>query len=506
MKRPAGSLPSSESVTGMVRRAYIMASLEQYIALLINFTVLAVVARILTPGEIGEAVTGLAIAVVAFSTREFVTSEFLIQRHTVDPEAMRTALTLQVLCSAAVALSLGLASSLIARFYAAPDLSFFLLLAAVSGLIEAVAQPVIAILRRDLSFGALAAIRTGVSLVNAATTILLAALGCGPVAFAWGMLAGAVMLAGLSLALSPMPTGAFLRPSLAHSREVLVFGVFKGAALVVERIQETVPQLILGRLTSMTSVALYNRSNAICGVPDRVIMSAFYSMAFPALANSVREGQDIEKTYLAVLTYLSVLYWPAALMVGVLAPEIVFIVLGPQWKEAVPVVRLLSLSAVFWVPAIVTGPLLLALGENRDSFLSSLISRVLAAAILCAASLHGVIAMALSQFIALPLQTAVAFAFVHRHVPFSARALLAALAPSAVVTLFALAGPALLLALNEKPQSPLLSFALLSLLSATGWLVGLHVAHHPFLAETQIILRLGRSRIDRLKRYLAAGA
>jgi lipopolysaccharide exporter len=117
-----------------------------------------------------------------------------------------------------------------------------------------------------------------------------------------------------------------------------------------------------------------------------------------------------------------------------------------------------------------------------------------------------VIAMALSQFIALPLQTAVAFAFVHRHVPFSARALLAALAPSAVVTLFALAGPALLLALNEKPQSTLLSFALLSLLSATGWLVGLHVAHHPFLAETQIILRLGRSRIDRLKRYLAAGA
>lgn len=483
-----------------------MASLEQYLALLINFAVLASVARILTPGEIGEAVTGLAIAVVAFSTREFVTAEFLIQRRTVDPEAVGTSLTLQVLCSVAVALLLGLLSGLIARFYALPDLSFFLLLAAIAGFAEAIAQPVVAILRRNMSFGALAAIRTGVSLVNGLTTVLLAAFGLGAISFAWGMLAGAATLAVFTVALTPVPARELFRPSLSCWREALRFGAFKGAALVVERIQETIPQLILGKLTSMTSVALYNRANALCGIQDRIIMSAFYSTAFPALANRVREGHDIEKTYLGVLTYLSVLYWPAATMVCLLAPEIVLFVLGSQWEDAVPVVRILALAAVFWVPAIVTGPLLLALGENRDAFLASLISRVLAASILCAASMYGVIAMALSQFIALPLQTAVAFAFVHRHVPFSLRALLAALVPSAIVTAFALTGPLALLALNEQPQAPLLSFAASSLLAACGWLAGLHVTRHPFLGEMQIVLRLGRNRIDRIWRFLAAGA
>lgn len=120
--------------------------------------------------------------------------------------------------------------------------------------------------------------------------------------------------------------------------------------------------------------------------------------------------------------------------------------------------------------------------------------------------MYGVIAMALSQFIALPLQTAVAFAFVHRHVPFSLRALLAALVPSAIVTAFALTGPLALLALNEQPQAPLLSFAASSLLAACGWLAGLHVTRHPFLGEMQIVLRLGRNRIDRIWRFLAAGA
>jgi len=490
----------------MVRRAYVMASLEQYLALLINFTVLATVARILTPGEIGEAVTGLAVGVVAFSAREFVTSDFLIQRRTIDREAVSTSATLQVVCNTAVALVLVFASGVIARFYTTPGLSFFLLLAAIAGFTEAIAQPVVAMMRRDMSFGALAGIRTGVSLVNGMTTISLAALGFGPISFAWGMLTGAVTLATLALALTPVPARALFYPSLACWREVLSFGAFKGAALVVERIQETIPQLILGRLTSMTSVALYNRANALCGVPDRIIMSAFYSTAFPALASRVREGHDIEKTYLGVLAYLSVLYWPAALLMALLARQVVEIVLGPQWGDAVPVLRILGLSAVFWLPAIVTGPLLLALGQNRDAFLSSLVSRTLAAGILCAASIYGAIGMALSQFVALPLQAAVALFFVHRHVPFPLRSLIAALVPSAIVTVCSLAGPVLLLVLNEQPASDILSFAASMLLGGGGWLAGLQITRHPFLAELHIAFRAGRSRFGQLRRSPSAGA
>lgn len=488
----------------MVRRAYMMASLEQYFALLINFTVLVIMARILTPGEIGEAVTGLAIAVVAFSAREFVTSEFLIQRGTVDVETLRTALTLQVAVSVMIAAALVALSGLITRFYAAPDLSFFLSLAAVAGVIEALAQPVIALLRREMGFGVLACIRTAVSLTAALFTIMLAALGFGPIAFAWGMLSGSLMLAILAVTCSPFPAAAIFRPGLARWREVLSFGLFKGAALVVERLHETVPQLILGRIASMTSVALYNRSNTLCGIPDRIIMSAFYSMAFPALASRVRDGHDIEKTYLGVLAYLSVLYWPGVVLISLLAPSIVGIVLGPQWTEAVPVVRLLALAAVFWLPVIVTGPLLLALGRNRDAFLASLVSRCLAAGILCAASLHGVMAMALSQFVSLPLQMVVALAFVHRHVRFSLSGLAAALMPSAVVTGFSLVGPVALLAMPGHQEAGLLVFAGAILLAGGGWLAGLLATRHPFLIELQVLLNAGRDRARRLRRFLVA--
>lgn len=486
----------------MVRRAYLMTSLEQYLALAINLSVLAIMARILTPTEMGVAVMGLAIALVAFSAREFVTSEFLIQRTTVDVPALRTALTLQIVVNVTIAAVLFLTSGAIARFYAAPGLSTFLLLVALSGLWETIAQPVIAVMKREMSFGTLAGIRTAVSLVTGGTTILLGFIGVGPPSYAWGMLCGAVTLAVLAVALAPFSVTSTLRPGLAAAGEALAFGLFKGAGMVVDRIYETVPQLILGRIASMSSVALYTRANTLCGLPDRIIMSAFHAMAFPALASRAREGHDLRKTYLDLLAYLSVLYWPGVTLVAVFASSIVDIVLGPQWTEAAPLVRILALAAVFWLPVIVTGPLLLAIGRNRDAFLAGLISRCLAATVLCTASLHGVMAMALSQFVSLPAQMAISLFFVWRHLRYRPRDLVTALLPSAAVTGLSLAGP-LAVALTATEQAPLVRLAFSIPLAAGGWLAGLHLTGHIFLAEVRIAMRTGLLQAHRLRRLIA---
>src|SRR5690606_42123119 len=123
-----------------------------------------------------------------------------------------TALTLQVAVSTVIAAALVALSGLIAHFYATPGLSFFLFLAAIAGLIEALAQPVVALLRREMSFGALAIIRTVVSLVTALVTIVLAAVSFDPASFAWGTLAAAAARAAPALACSPVPAAATLPP------------------------------------------------------------------------------------------------------------------------------------------------------------------------------------------------------------------------------------------------------------------------------------------------------
>ena len=445
-------------------------------------------ARLLTTDGIGHMVTGIGIGAVALSIREFATPEFLIQGQTLTLKDIRTAFTLLAAITLCVAVCVMAAAPWIARFYAFPELPFFLALVLLSSVAEIISLPIIAILRRNMAFGRLANIRTISLLASAVATISLGYLGVGYMSYAWGMLAGAVSLAALAVAASPYRLLSICRPSLASHRQAIAFGRYKGASQLIDRIYETLPQLLLGKIISMSSVGLFNRANTVCGIPDRIIMSAFYAMAFPALSASMREGRDIRQAYLQTLAYISCLYWPGVLLIAVTAEPIVHLVLGSQWHETIHLVRILSVASVFWFAVIVTNPLLLALGENRDAFHSSLICRGVATIMLCVASVHGVTAMALSQFASLSIQMVISLAFAKRHLHFTLSELWSAILPSIIVTTCAMTGPlVLVIAKGWFSGMGLGALTATCLLAAAGWLPGLIIARHPFLGEIRLL-------------------
>lgn len=487
------------------RRAFIMSSIEQYLSLAINITVVAAMARLLTPDAIGHAVTGIGIGAIALSLREFVTPEFLIQRPQIEEKDLRTSFTMLFVLTVLITVGILIISNEIAQFYDSPELPLFLFLIMMSAFADVVSQPIVATLRRNMAFGVLAKIRSAALLVSALSTILLGFLGFGYISYAWATLAGAITLAGLSAFVSPHSLVLICRPSLESWRTVAAFGRFKGASQAVDRIYETVPQLILGKIISMSSVGLYNRANTLCGIPDRIVMSAFYAMAFPALAASVRGGGNIKKAYLNTLSYLSGLYWPGVLLIALTATPIVDLILGPQWGDAILLVRLLSLAAVFWFAVVVTNPLLLALGHNRDAFLSGFLCRCLALVLLCGASTYGITAMAASQFISLPAQMLISLYFARKHLGFTFAELMAAILPSVVVTFFSLMGPLAFLAFNGwNLQMNFLHFGLMLLTAAAGWLPGVIIANHPFLTEIRLILRTLSNAAPWLRRHFPA--
>ncbi|RWX80899.1 sugar transporter [Neorhizobium lilium] len=486
------------------RRAFIMSSIEQYLAMVINVSVIATMARILTPDEVGHAVTGIGIGAIALSLREFVTPEFLIQKKDIDRQDLSTSFTLLSGITIFVGLAVFAVSGEISRLYGSPELVLFLLLFLLSAVAETISLPVIAVLRRNMSFGALANMRTVALIVYAVVTITLGFLGFGFVSYAWGTLANAMVLACMTAYAAPYPISSMCRISVAGWRNVVAFGRFKGASQAIDRIYETVPQLILGKIISMSSVGLYNRANTICSIPDRLIMSAFYAMAFPALAAGVRDGRDIKQAYLDTLSYLSGIYWPGVLLIALTAEPIVNLVLGPQWHEAILIVRLLAGAAVFWFAVIGINPLLLALGQNRDAFLSSFICRSIAAALLCTASLHGILAMALSQFVAMPAQMIISLYFARRHLRFTFAELWGAIAPSMLVTSCSMAGPlAMLVANHGNADTNLPQLAATLVLAAAGWFPGLMLANHPLLVEVRLVFKTLLSLAPWLRRNSA---
>lgn len=128
---------------------------------------MALVVRLLTPTEVGVAVIGTAIMTIALGLREFASPEFLIQRHEIGRDDIRTSFTLVFVMTALMTAVIFLVAPWIGDLYGEEKLASFLQITAVAGLIEAVSLPILGLLRRDMAFGAVACIQTASATVTA---------------------------------------------------------------------------------------------------------------------------------------------------------------------------------------------------------------------------------------------------------------------------------------------------------------------------------------------------
>ncbi|KQU02115.1 hypothetical protein ASG68_28160 [Rhizobium sp. Leaf453] len=473
-----------------IRKAYLMAALEQYCQIVISVLMIFVISRILGSSTIGAAVIGLGIGTIAFTIRELATSEFLIQRANVSTDDIRTATTLILGLSMIIAAVLCTIAPQIAGFYREPQLTRFIHVISVAGVLDAFSGPASALIRRDMQFGIATRINTASGIVYALGVVVAALLDAGIMSFAWGTLAGAVVRMMLSFHARPLLW--MFRPCLRGTRAIIAFGGYKGASSVLDRAYEALPQLVLGHIMPMSNVGLFNRANLVCGLPDKFLLSAIFAVAFPAFSAEVRNNREIKPSYLRLMAYISVLYWPTTLMLGVLAHPVVLLALGSEWVSVVPILQLMAVAAFFSVPCILTFPILVALGANRHACEANFVGRGLSTVIICAASFQGLTALALSQFISLPFQAYISILYVRKHVPFTWAELGAVFGRSAIASALSLTVPLAVLALNGfDSRLSIIQVIVCCTSCAVGWSLGLLVIAHPILEEFTLLT--GRS-------------
>lgn len=479
-----------------MRRAFVFASVEQYLVTILGFVSVFVVARLLTPEEIGISAIGVGIGTIVFTAREFVSSEFLIQQKTLTRVDIATAVSLAGVVNLSVATVLWIASGWVANSYDQPGLAVFLKVMCFSALFETLTTPFQALLRREIAFSVLAGVNVAAAAATVGVTILCAWMGMSFMSIAWGQMAGAGVKAACAVVIRPGILTAGL--TFAGWRNVMSFGGVKGTISIVDRIYEAMPQLILGRVMPVAAVGYYNRANLLCGIPDRLMMSAVFSFTFPALAARIRAGGDAKTAYLQAQSYISVLFCPAIAFVSLMADPLVRLVLGPGWDPVAPLVRILALAGVFWFPIIVTQPTLFALGANRSALVATLIGRGTGMVILGSASFFGLMALALSQFVAIPFYAFVSLYFVRRHVGFSWNEFARMALHSGAVLACTFSGPLALIMLSGTGLAISVWQALACVgLALVGWLGGVILLRHPILTELHILSAHARGMVTR---------
>lgn len=465
-----------------IRRALALTTMQRYLVMAINFATLAAISRLLTPHEIGTSAVGTAIAIFAISIREFASNQYFILRRELKTEDIRGAFTVMLILTLAISGSLAVLAPWLAASFGDPGLVHYLQLLALTFVIELFSVVLIALLQRDMSFDRLAVMSVASAALGSGLSVVLAATGFSYMSIAWGWFAAAVTSSALGIFFRR--DIAIFKPMRGKWREMLVFGGYNGVVVVLQKAYESMPYVAIGRLLPLSAAGIYNRSLSLAQLPQKLVLGSVFNLMLPVMSQHVRAGTSVKEPYLRAIAYIIAVQWPALIMLAVLAYPIVGLVLGPQWLQAVPVVQILVLAAVFAFCTELNAATLISLGGIRDIMLRCLVTLPLCVVVLCAAANFGLTALALSFFITIPLQEGVMFHAVQRRVGFAWRELGAVLRQGAVVAACAVLGPLALVASMGNELS--LGMALVAaVMSAIGWFGGLWLTRHPLLAELQ---------------------
>lgn len=311
-----------------------------------QLVVLAVLARFVLPEEFGLVAIGMI--VVAFGTMfsQIGLGPALIQRPEITTRHIRVGFTSSVLLAVLIWGAVWLLAPLGGLFFQAPDVVPVLRALGLSFVLLSFGLVSKALLERGLEFRKIMYAELGSYLLgHAAVGITLAVLGFGVWALVGATLAQNLLESVLYLVLKPHA----VRPSLAR-REFADLASF-GGGLALSRLFHLLgnygDNLIVGRFLGAQALGLYGRAFQIMNVPVQHLGNVIDSVMFPAMARIQHERKRLGDVFLRAVGIVNLLLLPLGLLGILLAPEIVSIILGPNWDSAIVPLQWLMLAASF---------------------------------------------------------------------------------------------------------------------------------------------------------------
>lgn len=320
-----------------------------------------IVARLLTPEEIGLFSVSLSLIAFGHVFRDFGIGQYLVQAMEVSRDHLRAANTVMIMISWSVALLFLLVRHPVASFYQNDGIAEILTILACNFVILPFGAPLLSLLRREMKFGRIAVVSISANIVQLSAITILALNGFSYMSMAWGSLASTIATTAMLIAMRP--TDALLMPRLTGIREVLRFGAKSSVASLAGQAGSAAPDLVIGRALGFAEVAFYSRAWGIMSLVMADLTNIVRGVFFPAFARSVREGADPSPTYIQASTQLTGFTIPTLAIFAFLADPMIHLLFGSQWGRSAPLASLMCMYAMLVAPFSLAGVAMVACGK-----------------------------------------------------------------------------------------------------------------------------------------------
>jgi PST family polysaccharide transporter len=311
---------------------------------LLRLASLAVLGRALTSDDFGVVAVGVAVNVLIHGVRDIGVGPALVQRKELLPGHLTTAFAVSVYVGVALAAAVFLAAPLIGAAYNMPAsidviraLSVLFALRSFSTVSRVACQ-------RAMWFKSIAIVDLVAFAAGSIVSMITALNDAGPWALVAGYAVEEVLSSGFYLVLTP-PTFS-LRIDRARLRELLHFGGGHSVVQSANIVALYADNLIVGNGLGARDLGFYTRAFDLIRFPSMVFEAIVGSVLFPALSRVLEDPGRLAASFRRVIFVNALVLLPASAALIVLAPEVLLLLLGPGWDNAVAPFQILALTVL----------------------------------------------------------------------------------------------------------------------------------------------------------------
>lgn len=343
-------------------RGALWSACQNVAAKAINFCVFVVLARLLAPQDFGlVALVGVTLAFMQlFIDQGF--EEAIVQRDQVDGEHLDATFWFCVALGVFLVILIVASAPLVSRMFGEPRLQELLAVSSLAVFASSLGKVPSGLLRREFSFRTLALRQIFAAAVGGAVGVLLALRGYGAWSLIWRLVAES------TTGLLVLWIGSRWRPrfvfSWKHLKDILSFGSPLMLTNLFNFFNARGDSLIIGYFLGPAALGLYSVAQRLFLLLLELVHGTINQVALSVFARLQKEPDRLKSAFLVAVRWTSLASFPLFMLLAVSAEQVVPAMFGNQWKDAAPVVSVLSVGGLLFAVSYYNAGVMKALGKS----------------------------------------------------------------------------------------------------------------------------------------------
>lgn len=381
----------AESLKHKTLRGTVWSSIERFSVQGIQFVVMVIMARILTPDDYGLVAMLTIFIAVSQSLVDSGFSNALIRKQDKNETDYSTVFYFNIVVGFLIYLILFFCAPLIAKFYNELLLIPITRVISLSIPINSFVVVQYALLSSMINFKTIAKASLSAAIIGGIVGISLAYNGYGVWSIVWYQLTSVFVSACMLWILSRW------RPKWLYSwksfKDLFGFGSKLALSGIIDTLYNNIYLIVIGKVFKTADLGYYTRASQFAQFPSSNFTGIISRVTYPILCTLQGDTERLRDVYRRFLRLSGFVVFPIMIGLAAVAKPLILLLLKEQWAFSIILLQILCFS-MMWYPIHAINLNLLQVMGRSDLFLKlEIIKKCIGVTILCITIPLGLIAM-----------------------------------------------------------------------------------------------------------------